>query len=306
MVFARRTAILLTATILLVGLALVQWSGGAGRPFVHFLYLPILFGAIELGLVGGVVTALLAGGGLALLPSGPLVSEPRPLMALGVHLSAFVAAAVSTGAVVRYLRVQQAHIQIGFVESVASLVNALEASDDCTAGHTVRVSELSVTMARQLGLPERDVEVLRMGAVLHDVGKVGVPHHILNKPGRLTAEEFRIIKAHPEEGDRILGPFSHPHAAEIRDLVRHHHERLDGSGYPDGLEDGQISPMARILAVADVYDAVTSPRPYRAAMSPAEALALLEAEVSAGRLDDGAVGALRQVVESQSQRELCG
>lgn len=305
MAFTRRTAVIITGAILVIGLALVVWTGGTGRAFVHFLYLPILFAAIELGIVGGVITAVLAGSGLALMPAGILVNEPRPLLAVGIHLSAFVSAAVSTGAVVRHLRVQQVRIQDGFVESVAALVNALEASDDCTAGHTIRVSELSVTMAREMGLPAREIEVLRAGAVLHDVGKVGVPHHILNKPGRLTAEEFRIIKAHPEEGDRILRPFSHPHAAEIRDLVRHHHERLDGSGYPDGLTGRQISLMSRILAVADVYDAVTSPRPYRETMSPMDAVAMLEAEVAAGRLDGEAVGALRRLVENQ-ERQLVG
>lgn len=296
MAFSRRTAIIITGTILLLGLALVDWTGGTGRAFVHFLYLPILFAAIELDIIGGAITALVAAAGLVLLPSGVLMGEPRPWLAAGVHLSAFLGAAVSTGAVVHYLRAQQVRIQNGFVESVAALVNALEASDDCTAGHTVRVSDLAVTMAEAMGLPAREIDVLRMGAVLHDVGKVGVPHHILNKPGRLTTEEFSIIQAHPQEGDRILGPFTHPHAAEIRDLVRHHHERLDGSGYPDGLVARQISQMARILAVADVYDAVTSPRPYRQAMSPAEAVAMLEEEATAGRLDRGVVGTLRRLV----------
>ena len=305
MAFSRRNAIIVTGTLLLLGLALVQLSGGTGRALVHFLYIPILFAAIELDILGGVITALLTVGGLALLPAGLLVGEPKPLLAAGIHLSGFLAAAISTGAVVHYLRVQQVRFQNGFVESVASLVNALEASDDCTAGHTVRVSELSVSMGREMGLQGRDIDVLRMGAILHDVGKVGVPHHILNKPGRLTADEFSIIKAHPQEGDRILAPFSHPHAAEIRDLVRHHHERLDGSGYPDGLKGAQISRMSRILAVADVYDAVTSPRPYRSSMSPAEAIAMLEGEVEAGRLDAEAVSVLRRLVDLKC-KQLCG
>ncbi|MDF2630963.1 MAG: hypothetical protein K0R39_4794 [Symbiobacteriaceae bacterium] len=296
MAFSRRAAVLITITLLLFGLAVIWWTGGTGGSFAHFLYLPILFAAIELGVPGGVGAALVAGGVVACLPADAAAGAQQTLLSRGVHVTSFMAAAVSTGAVVHHLRVQRVRIQNGFVESVAALVNALEASDDCTAGHTVRVSDLSVAIGKTMGLSAGQLEVLRDGAVLHDVGKVGVPHHILNKPGRLTAEEFSIVRAHPTEGDRILGPFSHPHAAEIRDLVRHHHERLDGSGYPDGLKGEQIGLMARILMVADVYDAVTSPRPYRTAMHPQDAVAMLEDEVRAGRLDGDVVGVLRRLV----------
>jgi putative two-component system response regulator len=132
------------------------------------------------------------------------------------------------------------------------------------------VSVLSVAIGRALGLPERDVEVLRLGALLHDIGKIGVPDEILRKPGPLTAAEFDAIKQHPTLGARILR--SVPFLARHIPIVELHHERPDGRGYPHGLRDEDIPVAARIVHVADAYDAMTSARAYRAARPPAAAL----------------------------------
>lgn len=302
MLFSRRSAIIVTTLLLLFGLALVYLSGGTHHAFTHILYLPILLAAIELGLPFGIGTALLAGVGVAIIPGNVATGEAQTWLAMAVRLVVYLAAAVSTGTVIHHFRRQQVRVQNGFVESVAALVNALEAADPFTGGHSQRVSEIAASVAESMGLPPDQTEVLRVGAMLHDVGKVGVAAQILGKPGQLTAEEHQIVQTHPMVGDRILGAFSHPQIEAIRDLVRHHHERLDGSGYPDGLAGAQISIPVRILAVADVYDAVTSPRPHRSAMSEAEAFAELASEVAAGRLDGAVVQILERLVRTGGKR----
>lgn len=302
MAFSKRAALLITTMLLLVGLTLVYVTGGTMYSFPHILYLPILFSAIELGLPAGIVTALLASLGVGFIPANVATGQPQTLLSMSIRMLIYLTAAVSAGTVVHHFRRQQVRVQNGFVESVAALVNALEAADTFTGGHSQRTSEIAASVAEAMGLQPEQVEVLRVGAMLHDVGKVGVAAQILAKPGPLTAEETRIVQTHPVVGDRILGAFSHPQIDAIRDMVRHHHERLDGSGYPDGLAGEQISILVRILSVADVYDAVTSPRPHRDAMSEPEAFAELDAEVAAGRLDGAVVQTLMTLVRSGHKR----
>jgi HD-GYP domain-containing protein (c-di-GMP phosphodiesterase class II) len=145
----------------------------------------------------------------------------------------------------------------------------LEAKDAYTHGHSERVRNYSVMAGLKLGFPMKDVETLRLGAALHDLGKIGVNDAVLNKVERLTSDEWELIKRHPVIGYDVLSPtqfLSQEHLA----LVRSHHERLDGSGYPDGLEGNNINDLVRVLAVADCYDAMNSDRAYRQGMSPAE------------------------------------
>jgi putative nucleotidyltransferase with HDIG domain len=164
----------------------------------------------------------------------------------------------------------EADTQAAYTGAIRALATALDARDPYTAGHSDRVSVLSVAIARQLGLPPADVEVVRLGALLHDIGKIGVPDHVLRKPGKLTDAEFDIIKEHPGLGARMLRsvPFLAPHIP----IVELHHERPDGQGYPHGLRGDDIPLDARIVHVADAYDAMTSARAYRGARPPAEAL----------------------------------
>ncbi|MBN2463064.1 MAG: response regulator [Dehalococcoidia bacterium] len=186
---------------------------------------------------------------------------------------------------------QTKKIRQSFLNSTASLAYALEAKDKYTHGHSERVTEIAVTVAQELDIPKATVEKIRMAGLLHDVGKIGVSELILNKPGKLTSEEFELVKSHCEVGERILSPIVED--KEILEMVRHHHERYDGTGYPDGLSGKQMTPGASIiavaeaynnilsqgalaLAVADAYDAMTSDRPYRPAMPTEDAYSELE------------------------------
>jgi putative two-component system response regulator len=143
----------------------------------------------------------------------------------------------------------------------AALANAIEARDVAMLGHCERLSLLAVVMAERLGLSEEEQETIRLGAILHDVGKIGIPDRVLLKPGRLTDEEMTLVQGHPTIGDRLLEPLA-PLAA-VRSVVRHHHERWDGTGYPDRLAGEDIPRAARIVAVADSLEAMSARRPYR-------------------------------------------
>ena len=159
-------------------------------------------------------------------------------------------------------------------ETLASLSNALEAKDEITSQHTEEVVRLAVGVAAELELDLEAVRNVELRAVLHDIGKVRVPESILNKPAPLTDEEWVIMKTHPEIGEHILRPIQSLHG--ILSIVRHHHERWDGTGYPDGLSGRAIPLGARIVAVCDAYRAMTENRPYRAALSTSEARDQLE------------------------------
>jgi putative nucleotidyltransferase with HDIG domain len=147
---------------------------------------------------------------------------------------------------------------------------SIELADAYTHGHCERVANYGVAVARQLGLDGTAQTTIRLGAYLHDLGKVRVPHEILNKPGPLTAEEFDLIKKHPEWGLELLQGIDFPW--DIRPIIGSHHEKDDGSGYPRGLKGDAIPLDAAIICVVDVYDALTTQRSYRAAHSHAEAL----------------------------------
>ncbi len=173
------------------------------------------------------------------------------------------------------VRLQRQHLA-----TISALTSAIDARDPSTLGHSVRVGQLSVMIGRHLEVEERIVARLEIGGYLHDIGKICIRDAVLLKPGSLSAEERDIINEHPRIGMAILDSVDLP--AEVVEFVRGHHERLDGSGYPLGLRDEQITIVARIAAVADIYDALTSERPYRRPAAPEEALAQL-------RLDSGAV-----------------
>jgi putative nucleotidyltransferase with HDIG domain len=173
-------------------------------------------------------------------------------------------------------------LQRAICQSLLGLANALEAKDPYTRGHSERVAALSRGVASALGLTSAVVDLVGQAGLLHDIGKIGVPEAILKKPGPLSAEEWEIMRAHPVIGAQIV--------------IRHHHERWDGSGYPDGLARETIPLEARIVAVADVFDALTSARSYRAALTRDAVRACLATE--AGRtLDETVVAALLGVLD---------
>ena len=179
-----------------------------------------------------------------------------------------------------YVRLQRS---IG--QSLLGLANAIEAKDPDTRGHSERVGAWSRRIAARLGLPPADVETVGQAGLLHDIGKIGVPEPILRKQGALDASEWTVMRRHPVTGSQIVAPFEHLAGAAV--FIRHHHERRDGSGYPDGLSGDAIPLGARIVSVADVFDALTSERPYRAALPCRAALEHLASE--AGTTLDGDV-----------------
>lgn len=189
---------------------------------------------------------------------------------------------------------EQAHrIQELFLEGVQMLARALEAKDAYLHGHSIRVSRYAVATAQHLGMGDTEVDDIRLGGELHDIGKIGTRESVLHKPGSLTAEEVRQISEHPTLGEQMLAPLARESPAVLR-IVRSHHERLDGGGFPDGLRGERIPIEARIVAVADSFDAMTSRRPYRDARSPREALVELQ-RVAGTQLDPTIVNAFAAV-----------
>jgi len=185
---------------------------------------------------------------------------------------------------------------------IFSLARATEARDHFTEEHVERVAENAVRLAARAGFGDGELAAVRYGGMLHDIGKIGVPDHILNKPGPLTDEEFAVMKRHPVTGYEICAPLRS--LAGALPLIRHHHEKLDGSGYPDGLRGDEISVSARIMAVTDIYDALTSNRAYRDAMTHDQAAGILRSEAAAGKLDTDLVEIFLDEVLA-AQPELC-
>lgn len=181
------------------------------------------------------------------------------------------------------LRARAAHIEMarqlrdGLEETVSALANMVELRDPYTAGHQRNVSRLAAAIAREMGLPDHDIEGIRLAGVVHDIGKIQVPGELLSKPGRLAGVEFDLVKVHARAGHDIIKGVDFPWP--VARMVRQHHERLDGSGYPDGLRGEEILIGARILAVADVVEAMMGRRPYRESLGAEAALA----EIGRGR-----------------------
>src|SRR5262249_1110366 len=161
------------------------------------------------------------------------------------------------------------------LSTIEALALAIDAKDPHAQGHTRRVQAYALELARRLRVPRPDYEAVRAASLLHDIGKLAIPDHLLNKPGKLSEMEYQKVKAHPSVAADILANVNFPYP--VLPAVRHHHERWDGSGYPDGLSGEAIPLAARILSVADSFEALTSDRAWRERKSPEEACALIEA-----------------------------
>jgi putative two-component system response regulator len=173
----------------------------------------------------------------------------------------------------------------------------IEARDPCTQGHCQRLAEYATSLGRSLGLDESDLSALERGGFLHDIGKIAVPDAVLLKEGKLDPQESRVMREHPIVGDALCAGLRSLNS--VRPIVRHHHERLDGSGYPDGLKDAEVPLLAQIVSIVDVFDALTTERPYRTARPHGEAFDVLSTEASKGWRDRVLVDAFAHVIEEK-------
>jgi putative two-component system response regulator len=193
------------------------------------------------------------------------------------------------------LRLKQYTDELENAEAVLfSLAHSIEARDPYTHGHCERLAEMSARVGERLGVPEEQIKALRRAGVVHDIGKVAVPDSILLKPGPLTPDETKVMQKHPVVGERICAPLKTFRL--VLPIIRHHHEKHDGSGYPDKLQGEEIPLTARILQLSDVYDALTTDRPYKVAFTPEVALDLMGEEAERGWWDQELFEAFREMI----------
>ncbi|MGH9143997.1 MAG: HD domain-containing phosphohydrolase [Vicinamibacterales bacterium] len=228
-------------------------------------------------------------------------SQERYLSALDAGADDFLTKPIALTEL--HARVRSAVRMKGYVDelddaaaSIVMLGATIEARDYYTEGHCHRLGDYASRLGRRIGLMDDDLRALDRGGFLHDLGKIAIPDSILFKPGRLDAAEFAQIKTHPLVGDRICSPLRS--LERVRPIIRSHHETLDGRGYPDGLHGNAVPLLAQIMGVVDVYDALTTDRPYRRALSKASACETLIAECSAGRRDRQLVNEFILLLES--------
>jgi putative nucleotidyltransferase with HDIG domain len=217
-----------------------------------------------------------------------------------MHLADALAAHVSAGIESANLLKKQRDL---FYATIMVLADLVEMRDPYTGGHTRRVTEYSTLLGQHLEVSAKDLHLIRTGTPLHDIGKIGIDDAILRKPGKLTPAEFEIMKTHAEKGAKILETV--PDLADVIPIVKSHHERWDGAGYPDGTAGDKTDRLARIVAVADAFDAMTSDRPYRKGMSADDAFAEVE-KMSGKQFDPVAAAgflAIKQRIIQEMQSE---
>jgi putative nucleotidyltransferase with HDIG domain len=278
----------------------------------YVVALPAQFIAAASARTRETLTLLFTGGTLAVLVIGWLVARrlTRPLSALLQATGAVMGGDLSArsgvrrvdeiGALATSFDAMAATLERQHLGTLEALVSAIDARDAYTRGHSARVGHLARALGRELGVSERDSQHLLVGGFLHDIGKIGVRDAVLLKPGMLTAEERAQIEQHPRIGLAILEPVGLP--TEVIAGVGGHHERLDGSGYPLGLAGDAVSRYPRVITVADVYDALITDRPYRAALPLVKVLELLERDLATGKIDGDVLAALRRVAPAWEQR----
>ncbi len=199
------------------------------------------------------------------------------------------------------IRAKRLTDELETAESIlVALSNAIDAKDAYTEGHTERVAHYAVEIGKKLGLPPERLRALRLGGLLHDVGKIGVPEVILNKPAPLTADEFAVMRQHPEIGEKICTPLRS--LRDVLPMIRSHHERPNGTGYPDGLTGEAIPVDARIVCVADVYDALATKRAYKPSFSRERCIEMLREDTAKGLFDAAVVEAFIAYLNERADR----
>ncbi len=196
----------------------------------------------------------------------------RNIQSYFIPIALGMAVGLITAILAHQLKLKNEKEKIFFLQLVEVLATALDERDKYTHGHSRRVTSMSLQIAALMKLNFEEIELLRLSGILHDIGKIGISDNILLKPGKLTNEEYQLIKEHPSKGARILSQIDDPKIKKITRIIKHHHERYDGKGYPDGLKGKEIPLYSRIIAVADSYDAMTSDRPYRKGMDSDQAI----------------------------------
>jgi len=315
--------VFIVAVLLVLITLIVYVTGGASEVFVHLYYVPIMLGGLFWFLPGGAVTGLVAG-----ILTGPVMAfntqtgAHQSFSNWSIRIVFFVIMGIVAGAIFRrlyherrileqqndrlmnqqvQLEQQRASIESFGTDLIETLAKAIELRDPYTNGHCDRVAQMSLDIGHRLGLPEEELLHLRWAALIHDVGKIGIPESILNKPARLTDDEYEVVKEHP-----LLGQWALQQAANAKFVVGGvtlHHERWDGRGYPYQLKGPQIPLQARIISVADVWDAVTSDRPYRPALGVKTALNIMK-EGRGTQFDPEILDTFLRVLEDCGQDEL--
>ncbi len=200
------------------------------------------------------------------------------------------------------IRLKQYTDQLEYAEQIIfSLALAVEAKDSYTKGHCNRLANYGGLLAEKANLSAKDIKTVRRGGILHDIGKLAIQDQILLKPGPLSKDEYNIIKTHPEAGEKICRPLKT--LEDVLPIIRYHQERFDGSGYPDGLRGESIPLMARIVAMVDSYDALTTDRPYRPALSEEQALRLLDVETEKGLWDKELFNIFKEILSDEQISE---
>ena len=260
------------------------------------LRMSVIFGAIAAGAatIGWLIARNLTG------PLGRLVRAATAVSEGDLSARSNVRTSDEIGVLGVSFDGMAARLERQHLATIGALASAIDARDPYTAGHSVRVGDLSAELGGAMGLPKPALHHLRVGGLLHDIGKIGVRDTVLLKPGALTPQERELIQCHPTIGLQILASAELP--KEVLEIVGGHHERLNGTGYPAGLTADELSVFPRIASVADVYDALTTDRPYRAGMTMEEALALLMREAASGLMDPEVVATMRRISNIWEER----
>ena len=259
----------------------------------------------QLGLLFAISTTAVLGIGWALAgsltrPLLKLVKAARAVTAGDLTARSGVRTSDEVGMLAASFDTMTERLQRQHLATIRALTSAIDARDPNTAGHSARVGQLAVTIGRELGLPEAQLQHLEIGGYLHDIGKIGVRDSVLLKPGQLTPEERELIQQHPRVGLEILS--SVDLAPDVIAFVWGHHEKLDGSGYPSAISGSEVTAISRIAVVADMYDALTTARPYRPALSTKHAFDIISTEADAGKLDHHVVNTFRSLMPAWERR----
>jgi len=181
-------------------------------------------------------------------------------------------------------------------DALFMLARVIEGKDPFTQGHCDRVADYAVRLGQRVGCSEEELSALRIGGVLHDIGKVVIPESVLLEKGQLSDAEWQLVRQHPVVGEQLCAPLTS--LRPVLPIIRHHHERFDGSGYPDGLKGAQIPLVARVFQIGDIYDALTTQRPYKAALNRSQAMEIMQEHVNQGWLDPSLLAQFRQVLNN--------